>query len=170
MGFLDHGSITRQHQVTVLTDGFQIQCTLHAIGTVQLYLNDEQKGTLTLHDVTAYGLERGNPATSVAVSELHIRKDAVHAILFEEKLSQNEAGLLPRKTPLAAYTSQYVLQGNFHLGPEDRIADFLQVAKSAFVGATDMSIFPLFDAKTALVQQAPMIFLHRNTVKFHHEV
>lgn len=170
MGFLDHGSMTRQHSVTVLTAGFQINCTLHAIGTIQTFLNDEQKDSLTLFDATMYGLRSDNPAASVAVPELHIRKPMIAAILFDAMLPQEEVGLLSRKVPVAAYTADFVVQGNYHLGPEDRVGDFIDVAKSAFTGATDVSVFPLFEARAAVIQQAPLAFLHRSQIRLHHQI
>lgn len=170
MGIFDQGSLTKQNPVTVLLPGFQVRCVLQSVGLMQTFLNDEMKPVLTLYRAAVLGLERGNPAMSMSLPELYVRKEQCHAIAFEQELSQEEAGLLPRGEPLALYTSDYVLQGKAHLGTEDRLHDFIAIGKSHFIGLTDVAIFPLFDLQTAMIQQAPLVFVYRDAVRMHHPV
>ena len=76
--------------------------------------------------------------------------------------------MLPRVEPLVAYTSHYAVQGNFHMGPENFIADFIDVAKSMYIGATEVSVYPLFQPQVAIIQQAPVVYLHRDMIYIHH--
>jgi len=170
MGIFDQSSLTKQNPATVLLSGFQVRCTLHSIGMMQTFLNDELKPVLTLHQASVLGLQRGNPATSMLLPELYVRKDQCHMIAFEQMFSQEETGLMPRVEALAIYTSDYVLQGKVHLGTEDQIHDFIVAGKSYFIGMTDVAIFPLFELQTAMIQQAPLVFVYRNAVRMHHPV
>src|SRR5690606_34800202 len=95
MGIFDQSSLTKQNPATVLVPEFQIHCTLHSVGMMQTFLNDDLKPTLTLHEASMLGLRRGNPATSMSLPELYVRKDQCHALAFEQLFSQEETGLMP---------------------------------------------------------------------------
>jgi hypothetical protein len=170
MGFLDASALMKQTQVTILTAGFQIRCTLRSMGLMQTFLNDEQKALFTLDDVTLFGLEMGNPATSIRLAELHIRKEQIHLIAFPTMLSRDESGLLPRTETLAVYTSHFVIQGSFHMGTDSLVSDFMEISKSQFIGVSNLAVFPLFQAQTAVVQQAPIGFIYRDAVRMHHQI
>jgi hypothetical protein len=167
MGFLEQ-SETKQTPIVILTPGFQVEATLNSVGLMQTFLNDDTKAVFTLTDVTLYGLEQGNPAASVALDELFLRKDECHAVAFPEILPREESGLLPRTELMAAYTSHYVIQGDYHMGSDTFLSDYFDIAKSIFLGVTDAYMFPLFTAQAAVIQQAPLVYVSRRTVKMHH--
>ncbi len=167
MGFMDHQQ-GKAIQVTLLTPGFQVQGTLHIMGLVQTFLNDETKMFFALNDVTMHALAAGNPATSVHVDEMYVRKTDCHAVIFPELLSREDSGLLPRSEPLAAYTSHYVIQGGFHMGADALLVDYFEVSRGILLGATDVSIFPLFQQQAALVQHAPLVYVSRKLVHTAH--
>jgi hypothetical protein len=170
MGLFQQSAFVKEFVVTMLCAEFQAQGTLKVLGSVQTFINDEQKSVFALFNTSLFGVERGNPATSTQIPELYIRKDRVQAIAFSIPLTREESGLLPRIEPLVAYTSHYAVQGNFHMGPENFIADFIDVAKAMFIGATEVSIFPLFQPQVAVVAEAPVVYMHRNMISLHHVV
>lgn len=170
MGFLGQTSMNKTQQVVVLTEGFQIHATLPYYSTIQMFINDEQRDVFTFSEATIYGLERGNPAASMAVPELFVHKQSCHALIFEHGLSREESGLLPRAEALAFYTLFYAIQGNFHMAPDAMLSDFADVQKGAFVGASSASIFPLFQPQAAVVQRAEILFVNRANIRMHHRV
>lgn len=170
MSYFNQSSVIRQNPATVLLPGFEVRCMLHSAGLMQTFLNDEIRPILTLYRAAVRGLERGNPAASMSLPELYARKVQCHAIAFEQMLSQEETGLLPRSEPLAIYTSHYAMQGKAHLGSEDRLHDFIASTKALFIGMTDVAFFPLFEPQTAMIQQAPLVFVYRDAVRMHHQV
>lgn len=165
---LDQSQAGTTIPATVLTAGFQAQCTFSVMGMLQTFLNDDQKGVFTLHDVTLFGLEQGNPARSITTRDLFIGKQQCHLIAFQEIMSQEQTGLMPRIERLAVYTSHYVIQGDFHMGSDARPSDFIDTSRSQFVAATDVHIFPLFPAQTQVIQHAPLAYLHRTQARMHH--
>lgn len=170
MSFLDQATTSRTAQVTVLTPGFQATATLKIFGMLQTFLNDEQRPVLTLLDAGVYGLERGNPAASLRVPELYVPKHECHAVVFHEEIAAEQLGLMPRAESLAVYTSHFAIQGQFYMGTDALLADFIASSKAQFVVTRQISIFPLFTAQAAIVQQAPVAFIHRAAVKMHHRV
>lgn len=169
MGFFDQATAAKSYPVTVLLPGFQARCTLEVFGLLQTFVNDDTKGIFPLKNVTLHGLETGNPATSMSLPELFVRKDKCHALVFEQSFSHDETGLLPRTEPVAVYTSHYAIQGQLHMGADALIADVIESSRSIYVGITDASIFPLFQPQAAVVQQSPLVYVHHALVWMHHK-
>ncbi len=168
MSFFEQTANVREISATVLLPGYMAQGTLRVRGMLQTYINDEQRPVLSLHDASLYGLEQGNPARSVHVPELFLRKTACQVIAFQEEFSQEDVGLKPRSERMAAYTSHYVIQGNFHLGADALVSDFIEAAKSWFLNVTDAAFFTLFPAQAGILSEARLVFLHRDAVRIHH--
>jgi hypothetical protein len=170
MGFLDQVSNVKEYPLTVLMAGFQAQCQFETVGLVQTFINDEQRGVFTLNDVHLHAVDPGLSAINMALPELHILKEVCHVLAFEEMLSQDETGLMPRAERLAVYTSHYAIQANFHMGADSNISDFIETSRLLFIAATDAQIFPLFAPRSALVQQAPLVYVAQSQVRMHHPV
>lgn len=168
MGFLDQVSSAREVQASVLMPEFQADCTLKIIGLLQTFLNDEQRDVFSLYDASFYGLRQGNPATSIQIPELFVHKTQCQAVAFRQMFEQNDMGLMPRSERLAIYTSHYVIQGDFYMGADSMIADFIHSSRVSYVAATDVSFFPLFAAQAAVVQHAPLVYIHKLAVRMHH--
>ncbi|MBI5961273.1 MAG: hypothetical protein HY866_21220 [Chloroflexi bacterium] len=169
MGFFEQqGSTAKNLPVTVLLAGFQAQCILQVMGILQTFLNDEQKAVFALKQVALHGLEVDNPAASMSLPELYVRKEECHAIAFDRMFEKDDTGLMPRPEQVAVYTSHYAIQGQFHMGSDTPISDFIASSKSPFVVATDAYIFPLFQPQAALIQTAPLVFVYRSAVRMHH--
>lgn len=170
MGFLDQVSSAREVQVTALLPEFQADCTLKIIGMVQTFLNDEQRDVFTLYNASLYGLRQGNPATSIQIPALYVHKPKCQVIAFQETFDQQQMGLMPRHERLAVYTSHYVIQGDFYMGADAMIADFIHTARVSYIAATNVSFFPLFAAQAGLLQHAQLAYIHKSAVHIHHEL
>jgi hypothetical protein len=170
MGFLDQVSTTTEMAVTVLLPGFQAQCALPVMGMTQTYLNDDQKGVFTLKSVRLFGLEGDNPAASMTLDQLFVRKDQCHAIAFSAMLPGEHSGLMPRTERVVVYTSHYAIQGDFHMGADALVSDFIESSRAQFVGATNAQIFPLFRSRAAVIQHAPLVYVHRTAARMHHAI
>jgi hypothetical protein len=170
MGFLSQASNLKEMPVTVLTSGFQARCILPVMGVFDTFINDDQKNVLPLKNVTLYGLESGNPAASMKLDMLYVRKPHVHAIAFEQALPQDQIGLMPRVEQMVLYTSHYAIQAGYHMGADTVISDFIGAARAMFIGGTNASFFPVFHPQAACIQQAALVFIHRDAVRMYHSV
>ena len=101
---------------------------------------------------------------------LFVRKTACQMIAFDTMLPHEQTGLLPRTERLAVYTSHYCIQGDFHMGSDALLAEFIAGARAQFVGASNVQVFPLFHPQAEMIQAAPLAFLHRDAVLMHHLV
>ncbi len=161
---------TKSVSVTVLTPGFQASGKIQVIGQLQTFVNDDQKAVFTLKEVTLYGLDYGNPATSISLPELYVRKDQCHAFILDHEMPQEETGLMQRIEQIAGYTSHFVIQGGYHMGSDSLVSEFMASSRAQFIGVTHANIFPLFQPQAAIVQEAPLLYLYRSVVNMHHLV
>lgn len=169
MSFLDQGSMKAMPAI-VLLPGFQARGTLQVLGMVQTFLNDEQKSVFGLKDVALHGLETGNPAASMQLESLFIPKERCQVVAFETTLSQEQTGLMPRVEQIAAYTSHFVIQGEFHMGADTVVGDVIDSVRVMFLGVTNAQFFPLFRPQAAMIQQAPLVYVYRKAVQMFHMV
>ncbi|RPI97692.1 MAG: hypothetical protein EHM39_09115 [Chloroflexi bacterium] len=169
MGFMEHSS-TKSLSATLLLPGFQARGTLIVLGMIQTFINDEQKGVFTLKGAELHGLENGNPATSMQLDELLISKDHCQVIAFDQMLPHDQTGLMPRTEQIVAYTSHYAIQGGFHMGTDTQVSEVMDAVRSTFLGITNVQFFPLFRPQAAMIQQAPLVYLHRKSVRMFHAV
>lgn len=170
MGFFDQTSSRKAVRVTALLPGFQAQGELQVIGLLQIFLNDEQRDGFTLLNAMVHGLQADNPATSLQLDEVYLRKDTCQLVAFEDEFSKDESGLLMRSERLVVYTPHYAVQGHFHMGATAELSEFMAGSTRLFVAATDVTIFPLFRAPTALIRRAPLVFMHRDAAQMHHKL
>lgn len=170
MSFFERSSPFKEFPATILLPGFQASGVLEVRGVLWVYINEERQQTLTLKQATVLGLEVGNPATSMALDELCVQTDRCQVLAFETAYSKEDTGLLPRIERLVAYTSHFAVQGDFHTGADTLLHDFIAASKSRFVACTSAFIFPLYEAQAAVIQRAPMAFVHRDAVWMYHAV
>lgn len=158
-----------EFNVTILNEAFQTRAVMRAIGLLTTYINDDSKSTVTVFNSESVGLDPSNPATRILQDEIIFRKQMCHFIAFESVPGEGHVVLLPREEALVMYTSHYAIQGKFHLGPDDRISDFIEVQLAQFVIITDAHIYPLFQPRVPMIAAAPLILLHRSNIRMYHK-
>jgi hypothetical protein len=160
-------SIT-EFPVTLFAANFQARGVLHSPGVLQTFLNDDQRSTVVIYNADVIGFESTNPAARVSVPELIVRKVSCQLIAFDRRPLPDQYTLLPRAEPAAVYTDQFLIEGNFHMGADSRLADFADTSLQQFIVASDARIYPLFQPRAALIGSAPMIALHKSSIRFYH--
>src|SRR5258706_15244346 len=104
-------------RVVVLTSAFQIRGALKMMGVLQTFMNDDQKGTLTIHEAEVTGIEAGNPVR-MSQPQVIVNKRAAQVILFDEGLPQGTLTLLPRAEGLVMYVESFAAAGKFFMGQD----------------------------------------------------
>jgi hypothetical protein len=155
-------------RVAILTAAFQIRGTLRIIGTLQTYMNDDQKATLIIYGAEVTGVEASNPVR-MTQPELIINKRAVQIILFEEMPPQGALTLLPRGESLVMYLDGFAAAGKFYMGQDARISDFADASLQQFLVITDMKVYPIQQVRSGLITNAPLGMIHKSVIRFYHQ-
>lgn len=170
MSFFEQTSAMREMVATLLTPGYQVRGDLQVLGMIQTFMNDETKGIFTVKNAQVHGLEPQNPAASMEIAELYVRRDQTLLLALDEEIPPEQTGLMPREEQIAAYTSHFVVQGSFHMGTDDLAGDFIASARSPFLGVTNVHIFPLFQSRAAVIQAAALVYVYARAIRMHHLV
>lgn len=154
--------------VTILTNLFQFKGKLPIMGVFQTFVNDDQRPTFTLNDFDALGVNANNPAAHLKQAEMFISK-RICQIIAVSNVPQGGLQLMPRSESLAMYTQNYSIIGKFHLGPDARLNDFAEVSLSQFIIASEVRIFPLFDARPGVIDASPIALVHKTAIMGYHK-
>jgi hypothetical protein len=152
--------------VTIFTSAFQMRGTLQVLGTLQTFINDEQKPTFTLYNAEALGTT--NPV-KMSQQELVVSKRSVQCLLFDTMPPQGSIALLPRQEPLVVYVEGFAISARFYMGQDARIADFSDASMQQFLAAGDLKLYPIGQVRPGLVSSAPLGVIHKSAFKFYHK-
>lgn len=155
--------------VSVLTSIFQARGKMHVLGTLQNFLNDEQKSTLTVYGAEVIGLQTSNPAARMSQPEVIINKRSIQAIALDVAPPPGALVMMAKTEQLVIYTDQFALSGKIHMGPDARLADFAEAALAPFISGSEMKVYPLFQARQGVVQAAPVVLIHRSQIRLYHK-
>jgi hypothetical protein len=154
--------------VIVLTNVFQVRGRMWIRGVMQTYLSNEQKHTLSINNADVLGMEASNPAARMTQPEVVVSKRSAGIILVEVRPPDWALMTMPRMESLVAYTERFALMGMYHMSPDVRLQDFAAVSASEFIVATDVKVFPLFQARPGVVQSAPVALIHKQAITLFH--
>ena len=71
-------------------------------------------------------------------------------------------------TVMTIYTSSFAIQGEFHLGGEMRVRDFLDGLVAEFVPVTNAKLFPLVPPKANIATNHPFVIINTNFNTMYH--
>jgi hypothetical protein len=154
---------------TVLTSAFQVRGKLHVLGIMQTFLNDEQKPTLVVYGADVIGFNANNPVGRMSQPEIVVTKRDAAVLALEAIPQQGQLTLQPHSEQLMLFTDRFAVAAKFHMGQDARLSDFAESALQQFVVASDVKIYPLFQARPGLVQAAPIALIHKSQVRLYYK-
>jgi hypothetical protein len=154
---------------TVLTSTFQVRGKLRILGIMQTFLNDEQKPTLIVYGADVIGFSVTNPVGRMSQPEVVVAKPDAAIVALEAIPPQGQLTLQPHTEQLMLFTDRFAVAGKFHMGQDARLADFAESALQQFIVASDVKIYPLFQARPGLAQAAPLALVHRSQVRLYYK-
>lgn len=163
------GPSTTEVNVAVLTPLYQLRGRLQYVGVLQTALNDEQRPTITMINSAVLGLLQTNPAAQMTQAEMFVSKRDCHAIAFEGMPPTGAITLLPRFERLVVYTSHFAIMGKWYMGSDSRVNDFAEAAQGLFLIASEVRIFPMFQARPGMIGAATMAVVYKRSVLAYHQ-
>jgi hypothetical protein len=155
--------------VVLFTSGFQIQGTLHVLGVLQTFVNDDQKPSLVVYGADAMGFDVTNPAARLTQAEMIVSKKSMQLIAFPAPPPSGSITLLARGEALVMYTDKFAIAAKFHMGPDARLADFADVSLQQFIIASEAKIYPLFQSRPGFFSASPIVLIQKNAIRMYHQ-
>src|SRR5258708_10134678 len=95
-----------QLNVAIFTGTFQVRGTIHVLGMLFTFVNDDQKSTFVVYNAEVVGVDATNPVR-MNQPEMIVNKRDSGLVLFETTPPQSSISLPPRAAPLVAYPERF---------------------------------------------------------------
>lgn len=153
----------------VITSEFLLEGEIRVKGVVQVTINNEEKETMTLHNVHAQALYTQNVAAQMDTDELVLMRKHCQIIAFPEAFSQENYQLRSGRRQALVYTPRFAVQGGLPMGPDDRFSDAYEDLKEFFLPLLDAQIYPLYPIRPTLPREFAMVLVYREMVEMMQE-
>ncbi len=160
--------IRQEYTVTMFTATRKFEGIFHPMGALFEDINDPEKGDFYLTEVTFSPLSPGSRFGLISMPEVVVRKHNVIFFYFRDKSAHEKLRLLTRTERIAVYTETFALQGDFHLGAEQKYRDMFDTMRGDFQPMTDVTLFPLLQTQVPLVREHDMILINTQNMYFYH--
>ena len=158
----------RLYRCEIFTEAFRIEGKLEPMGEIITALGDNRRICMTVYEATITPISAQHRLGSMAAPELVINKKNVVFVALLDKTDYEGIRLAPNIQILTAYTQSYAIQGEFHLGGEMRVRDFIDTLTLDFAPVTNVKFFTLAPPKVNLTATCPFIILNKNFIAMYH--
>ena len=162
------GVAIQQHAAEILTPQFQISGQLETVGSLLTYINDAERGSVTLVNASLTPIVPKGPLQPFTRPLLMLRKTQIVLLYLSAAESRASVRPLVRRELLVAYTSLAVCRGYFHMSAEANVQEFLDLLPGELLPVTEARIFPLLRLPSPFPSEADLILLGRSHLQFYH--
>jgi hypothetical protein len=160
--------IQHAYPVKLFTSTRKFNGIYQPMGALLGDINDPEKGDFYLTEATFTALSQDSKFPPVSLPEVVVRKHDTIFFYFEDESADEQFRLLARVEKVVVYTAAFALQGNFHLGAEQRVRDMFDTMRGDFQPMTDVTIFPLFQPRTEIPRKQKMLLINTNRIQLYH--
>ncbi len=158
----------RRYPVRIYTSELILDGQLEPIGHLLDDLNDSSKTGFLLHDAHIAPLVADSDLRPFALQKVTVDKTDFHLIYLSDADNRDGLTLMKRTELMIVYTSRFVVRGNFHMGGETRLRDFADGLISTFLGASEATVYPLFQPSVAIPKNYPLLLINKRQIRLYH--
>lgn len=158
----------RLYRSEIFTEELRIEGKLEPMGEIITALGDARRTCMSVYDATVTPVSAHNRLSAMAIPELTISKKHVVFVALLDPTDHEGIRLPPNIHVLTIYTQNFVIQGEFHLGGETRVRDFVDTLTLDFTPVTNARFFPLTPPKANLTASWPFIIINKNLINMYH--
>lgn len=158
----------RLYPARIYTSELILDGQMEPIGHLLDDLSDASKTGFLLRDAHIAPLTVDSDLRSFALKEVTTDKSDFHLIYLSNPDDHDGLGLMRRTELMIAYTSRFVLRGHFHMGGETRLRDFVDGISSTFLGASNATIYPLFQPSVDVPKSYPLLLINKRQIRLYH--
>lgn len=156
------------YKAEAIVRDFRVRGKFQPVGPLLTFLNDESRRYALFKEAEIASFAMANPLGRLQRSELMVSKADMVGISILDQDGMDAAQLLASRHKMIVYTSYFVIQGFFHMGVDDLPLDVMSSSRFDFIGATDVSLYPLSTLQHGPNTKVPMMLINRNSVSLYH--
>jgi hypothetical protein len=148
----------------IVLEQFLVEAQVKAVGNLDNTINNEKNIYLTVFEAVATPWAETSPLKPLTYAQGIIKIDDILFIYPTDPAEQAKITLMPHKELGIAYSSGFAIQSQVFMGADANLTTVLDAAIKRFLIVKDVSIFPLFAAKTSISQEIPLGLLNKQKV------
>jgi hypothetical protein len=161
---------SKHYKVEVFTPQFLLSGTLEPLGTLMPYLNNADRNTILLKQVSATPIDPSTSLPTFTADELWLPRKELIAVKFLDPISPDTMPLLANKEKLRVFLPHLVVQATFSRGADTKIHEIFDVISGDWVAASDAQIYPLHPTKCQFGRDAQRMLIIRRFIQFYQPV
>ena len=165
------GGITLQIndvQSKIMLDQFVIDGKIRSVGALDTSLNNEAYNYVTVIEAISTPWYQSNPIQFLDFEEGYLKILDILLVFPTEEKPQQRIQMMPHSEPIIFYLERFAVKANLSMGADMLLSGVLDSLDKRFLAITDVSVFPMFPARTALPQNMPVALLNRDKISHYH--
>ncbi len=154
----------------VVMDQFLIDGKVKAIGVLDSSLNNEAYNYATIVEAVSTPWYQSNPIKQIDYTEGFLKILDILLVYPLDKETQDRIQVMPHSVPIIFYLERFAVRANLSMGSDMLLAGVLDSLDRRFITLTNVSLFPMFPARTALPENMPIALLNRAKISHYHAV
>lgn len=161
--------ISEVHSKIVL-DQFVIDAKIKSVGILDTNLNNEAYNYVTLTDAVSTPWHQTNPIEQIDFAEGFVKIMEILLVCPVDPKIQKRIQLMPHSEQLVFYLERFAIRANLSMGSDMLLSGVLDSLDKRFLTVTDVSVFPMFPARSILPATMPIALLNRAKISHYHIV
>jgi hypothetical protein len=170
---MEGGGISLQiNQITckIVLDEFLVEGQVKAVGNLDNTISNDKTTFLVVSDGVATPWHQHNPLKPISYAQGILKIEDILLIYPTDPAEQAKIKLMPRNVPAILYGGGFAIQGNVFMGADGNLETVMDAVVKNFLTLTQVSVFPLFPAKTSIPEVIPLALLNKAKIYQHHGV
>ena len=158
---------SKQYLAEILTEHYLMKCVIEPPGDLMTHIDSTERNNFLIKDIVLTGLTNDNVINSANIKELWVTREEIILIRVNEDDVKESLQHFPTKETLRIFLPRFVVQGTISRGEDTRIGDMFDVFNGIWAAAYDAHVFPLTNIKAQVFQQAPLLLINKNRIRFY---
>ena len=154
----------------IVLDQFLLDAKIRAVGVLDTNLNNEDYNYITVVDGVATPWYQTNPVKPIGYSEGYLKISDIVMVYPLNPDVQQKIQLMPNFERAVFYVGSFAIHANLIVGAGMSLSEAMEALPKRFLAATEVSLFPMFPANTALPDVMPIALLNRSRISHYHGV
>ena len=154
----------RLFRCEIYTESFRIEGKLEPMGEIVTALGDKRRSCMPVYDAIMTPISAHNPLNPITIPQLVINKNNVVFVSLLDPADYEDVRLAPNVVVMTVYAGPFAIRGEFHLGGEMRVRDFVDTLTLDYTPITNVRFFPLVPTKASFTPSCPFVVLNKNLI------
>jgi len=148
----------------IVLERFLLEGRVRAVGSLDNTINNEKNTSLTISDGILIPWHQDSPLNPLGYRQGMLKIEDIILLYPLDPAEQAKTILMPHSERAIVYAADFAIHGNMTMGADANVLTALDSITKRFMALTQVSIFPLFTARTGIPEVVPVVLLNKDKV------